>query len=318
MQSDRRPGHERLEGATAPPRRLRRDAWRLWAKVGGLAAAYAAASMLACAPWSHLASGPRRPLVAEAGFQLLSTATLVILLYRLMRRHLAAPVGQAGALLQLLSELTDAREHAVFGHSERVGAISRALAAALGLPDEQVERIAYAGLLHDIGKVGVPDHVLRKPGVLDDEERRVMMSHAELGAGIVGHAGPLAQLAPFIRHHHEWWDGGGYPDGLAGEAIPLGACIVAVADAFDTMTTGRPYRPALSLEEALGELERRAGTQFHPRVVAAVRTALPETAGVPGAPSRWPAQLVTLAEQEAARRTRSAEIGVLGAAHPGL
>lgn len=197
-------------------------------------------------------------------------AGLVVAVYEVCRRHCLAPMRQSEALLHLLADLTDSREHAVYGHSWRVGAYSRALAVSLGLSGEAADRVGYAGLLHDIGKMGVPDGLLNKAGSLDAEERALMMGHAAAGARIVLRAGSLRTLAPIIRHHHEWWAGDGYPDGLSGEAIPLGARILAVADAFDTMTTDRPYRARRSRQAALSELRRCAGHQFDPRVVASL------------------------------------------------
>ncbi len=199
-----------------------------------------------------------------------ASAALVGAVYAACRRHFRAPIHQSEALLHLLADLTDSREHAVYGHSWRVGAYSRALAVALDLDGEAADRVGYAGLLHDVGKIGVRDGLLNKPGPLDAEERSQMMGHAAAGARIVLRAGPLRALAPIIRHHHEWWSGDGYPEGLARDAIPLGARILAVADAFDTMTTDRPYRPRRTPEAAMAELRRGAGAQFDPRIVAAM------------------------------------------------
>lgn len=170
----------------------------------------------------------------------------------------------------------DARDPSARGHSQRVAFYSRRIAQAMGMSPAWVERVELAALLHDVGKIGVADSVLRKPGPLEPAERAVMMAHAELGARIVAANPALADLVPLVRHHHEWYSGGGYPDGLKGDAIPLGAAIISVADAFDTMTTGRPYRKASTLEEALAELQRCAGTQFHPEVVKALVRVLQE------------------------------------------
>ncbi|HEY8486163.1 MAG TPA: GAF domain-containing protein [Limnochordales bacterium] len=170
----------------------------------------------------------------------------------------------------------DARDPSARGHSDRVAFYSRRIAQVLGMSPEWTERVELAALLHDVGKIGIADSVLRKPGPLGPAERAVMMSHVELGARILMANQALADLVPLVRHHHEWHSGGGYPDGLAGDAIPLGAAIISVADAFDTMVTGRPYRPALPLEEAVAELRRCAGTQFRPDVVEAMVRALEE------------------------------------------
>lgn len=170
----------------------------------------------------------------------------------------------------------DARDPSARGHSQRVAFYSRRIAEVMGMSPGWVERVELAALLHDVGKIGVADSVLRKPGPLEPAERAVMMAHVELGARIVAANRALADLVPLVRHHHEWYSGGGYPDGLKGDAIPPGAAIISVADAFDTMTTGRPYRKASTLEEAMAELQRCAGTQFHPEVVKALVRVLEE------------------------------------------
>ncbi|MDI3339974.1 MAG: diguanylate cyclase [Sphaerobacter sp.] len=171
--------------------------------------------------------------------------------------------------IRTLAATVDAKDSYTHGHSERVARYARAIAVELGLPQLEVETIELAGLLHDIGKIGVPDVVLQKPGRLDPEERALIMEHAALGAKILADNLSLMPLVPLVRHHHEWYDGSGYPDGLSGDEIPLGAAIIAVADTYDTMTTDRPYRKAPGREQARAEILRCSGTQFNPRVVAA-------------------------------------------------
>ena len=127
-----------------------------------------------------------------------------------------------------------------------------------------VELIHTTGTLHDVGKIGVPDSILQKPGKLEAEERSIMETHPVLGEVIVRKAPQLALTLPGVRHHHERWDGGGYPDGLAGRSIPDTARILAIADTYDAMTSDRPYRKGLSAETALREIERGGGTQFDP------------------------------------------------------
>lgn len=178
--------------------------------------------------------------------------------------------------IRTLVAAVDARDPSARGHSDRVAFYSRRIAQAMGMAPDWVERVELAALLHDVGKIGIADSVLRKPGPLDPAERAVMMAHVELGAQILAANEALSELVPLVRHHHEWYSGGGYPDGLAGDAIPLGAAIISVADAFDTMTTGRPYRPAVSLEQAMAELKRWSGVQFRPDVVEALERALGE------------------------------------------
>ena len=133
----------------------------------------------------------------------------------------------------------------------------------------ELATLRRGALLHDVGKIGVPDNVLRKPTALSEGEWAVMKRHPEFGARIIAGIPFLEDVARIVRHHHERWDGMGYPDGLKGDRIPLGARIFAVGDSFDAMTSDRPYRPGLSKEEALTELERNIGTQFHPAVAKA-------------------------------------------------
>jgi two-component system, cell cycle response regulator len=139
----------------------------------------------------------------------------------------------------------------------------------LGLPEDELVHVRRAAALHDIGKVAIPDAILHAPRGLEPDEWEYMRRHTIIGARIIGAAPELAPVADMVRASHERFDGGGYPDGLAGEAIPLGARIVAVCDSYDAMVTTRPYRDALSVEEALAELRRCAGSQFDPAVVAA-------------------------------------------------
>jgi diguanylate cyclase (GGDEF)-like protein len=154
-------------------------------------------------------------------------------------------------------------------HVDATAALAGAVAARLGLAREDVEQVRHAAELHDVGKMAIPDEILHKPGPLSAVEWAFMRRHTIIGERIVNAAPALARVAPMVRSSHERWDGGGYPDGLAGDAIPLGARIVAVCDAFDAMTTDRTYRSAVHPEEALAELRRCAGAQFDPGVVDA-------------------------------------------------
>ena len=148
----------------------------------------------------------------------------------------------------------------------------------LGLPFEDIESLRFAGLLHDIGKTGLPSELLLKPSKLSADELQRVHAHAELGASIVDQIEFLKSLTPVILHHHENYDGTGYPAGLSGDQIPLLARILAVSDAFDAMTTKRVYRKRLSYKQAGLELESSAGTQFDPRIVAALLEALEKQA----------------------------------------
>jgi putative nucleotidyltransferase with HDIG domain len=180
--------------------------------------------------------------------------------------RLQRSIGQS---LLGLANAIEAKDRYTRGHSERVGAASRRIAARLGLLRPDVEIIGQAGLLHDIGKIGVPEPVLRKPGALDPAEWTLMRRHPVTGAQIVAPFEHLAGAAIIIRHHHERQDGSGYPDGLKGDAIPLGARIVAVADVFDALTSERPYRAAMSRRAALELLAGEAGVTLDPQAVAA-------------------------------------------------
>jgi diguanylate cyclase (GGDEF)-like protein/putative nucleotidyltransferase with HDIG domain len=176
-------------------------------------------------------------------------------------------------LATALARAVDAKDSYTRSHCETVSNLCGRIAEQLGLPSEHVRRIRLAGLLHDVGKIGIADAILQKPGRLTDEEFAVMRTHATLGHSIV-HAAELEDEAQWVRHHHERWDGAGYPDGLARVEIPLESRIILVADAFEAITSDRPYRAGRPVADALAELERHAGTQFDPRCVAALRAAL--------------------------------------------
>lgn len=168
------------------------------------------------------------------------------------------------ATIQALAAAVDAKDTYTQGHSQRVARYAAELAAYVGLSKADVDLVFTAGSLHDVGKIGVPDAILKKAGRLTDEERAVMETHPVLGEVIVRKAPQLAATLPGVRNHHERWDGKGYPDGLAGENIPLIARILAVADTFDAMTSDRPYREGMAWEVALEEIAKGAGTQLDP------------------------------------------------------
>ncbi len=181
--------------------------------------------------------------------------------------------GEQLAAAVLLAETLDLRDVATARHSETVGRYAEQIAVELGLPPDHVERLRVAGVLHDIGKLGVSDAVLLKPGGLDASEWEQIERHPEIGARILEHAN-LRDVASWVLAHHERIDGTGYPGGLAGDAIPLGGRVLAVADAYEAMTADRPYRRALPHDLARAELRRAAGTQFDPQVVDAFLRAL--------------------------------------------
>lgn len=174
--------------------------------------------------------------------------------------------GLMMGLLHSLTSAVDAKDAYTCGHSERVALLSRYLAQRAGLTDHDVQRIYMAGLLHDVGKIGVPEAVLQKTGKLTDEEFAQMKRHPEIGARILRDVKQIADIIPGVLHHHERYDGRGYPARLAGEDIPLMGRIICLADCFDAMTSNRTYRKALPIESALDEIRRNAGTQFDPRL----------------------------------------------------
>ncbi len=174
--------------------------------------------------------------------------------------------GLMMGLLHSLTSAVDAKDAYTCGHSERVALISRHLAQASGLGDRDVEQIYMAGLLHDVGKIGVPEAVLQKAGRLTPEEFEQIKRHPAIGARILQDVKQIQGIIPGVLHHHERYDGKGYPSGLSGEAIPLMGRIICLADCFDAMTSSRTYRKGLPLEVAMAEIRRCAGTQFDPRL----------------------------------------------------
>ncbi|HWR73772.1 MAG TPA: HD-GYP domain-containing protein [Nitrospirota bacterium] len=171
------------------------------------------------------------------------------------------------SIVKVLAAAIDARDPYTLGHSTRVAALSLQLGEAIGLSPKELEDLEIACLFHDVGKIKTSDLVLLKDGSLDTTELREIASHCEDGENILSRAPSLHKYIPAVRHHHEWFNGRGYPDGLSGEKIPLQAAIISVADAFDAMTSIRPYRNPLSKEAALNELVRYSGQQFNPSLV---------------------------------------------------
>jgi putative nucleotidyltransferase with HDIG domain len=179
------------------------------------------------------------------------------------------PGKQPGAVesVSSLSHSLEKKDESTAGHSARMTRLAERLAAACHCSDEEIQIIRWAGLLHDIGKIGIPDTILRRPGALSEQEWGIIRKHPDIGAEIVQMVTQLSGVAELIRSHHEHFDGSGYPRNLAAGSIPMGARILAVADAYTAMTDGRFYRPAVSHQAAIEELERCAGSQFDPWVV---------------------------------------------------
>jgi len=176
---------------------------------------------------------------------------------------------------ELLADLLDRRDPYTAAHSQRVAQLTALILDEFPeLTVEEREAIISAARIHDLGKVATSDLILRKPGRLSDDEFAVIQRHPVDGSEILRHLSPYRHIVEIVRHHHERWDGRGYPDGLAGEEIPLGSRVIAVADTYDAMTTDRPYRRALTHEEAIAELRRGAGSQFDPAIVAAFERAV--------------------------------------------
>lgn len=173
---------------------------------------------------------------------------------------------QCAQTIYALTAAIDAKDHYTFNHSEKVSQYAAQLAEEIGLDREHVEIVRQAGLLHDIGKIGIPEHILGKPGMLTDEEHQVMKRHVESSIAMIKYLPSLDYVIPTAIGHHERWDGKGYPRGLAGEEIPVGARCLCIADSFDAMTTERSYKPALPVEKALDEIRRNLGTQFDPKI----------------------------------------------------
>ena len=171
--------------------------------------------------------------------------------------------------IETLNAAVEARDPYTAGHSQRVRRVSLAIGRELRLSPKQLGALATAALFHDIGKIGMPDAILTKPGRLDPAEAAIMREHVTRGAEIVSRISPLKDSVPAIRHHHERWDGLGYPDRLGGTAIPIEAAIIAIADAWDAMTTDRPYSAALDMSEAILQIHAGRGKQFNPAVVDA-------------------------------------------------
>jgi putative two-component system response regulator len=182
-----------------------------------------------------------------------------------LRERLLAPT-----LASALANAIEARDSYLHGHCERLASLAVRIAEDLDIAPEDIETVRLGAILHDVGKIGIPDRVLLKPGPLDEEERRIIETHTEIGDKLLEPLDLLAAARPIVRHHHERWDGAGYPDGLAAEAIPAGARIVAVADSVEAMTSRQLYRKPLESGEIIAELQKHRGRQWDPAVVDVV------------------------------------------------
>jgi putative two-component system response regulator len=182
-----------------------------------------------------------------------------------LRERLLAPT-----LASALANAIEARDEYLHGHCERLAALAVRVAELLGLPPEEVETVRLGAILHDVGKIGIPDRVLLKPGALDVEERRIVETHPEIGDKLLEPLDLLSGARPIVRHHHERWDGAGYPDRLAGAVIPLGARIVSVADSVEVMSSRQLYRQPRTPDQIVEELRECRGKQWDPQVVEVV------------------------------------------------
>jgi putative nucleotidyltransferase with HDIG domain len=254
-----------------------------------------------CRPIDLWLLNRRREALQEAGLFLLGFITArtaahdvwmplvmllpAIIIYVSLKRTVQL-IGQTIAAVEALADVVDRRDRYTFEHSKRVAAYAEAIARAMGLPGHEVETIRLAARVHDLGKMGVPNHVLHKPGKLSAEEWELMRQHPQIGYEILSRFPEYRLGRELVLMHHERYDGQGYPNGLSGQSLRLGAQIIAMADAWDAMTTDRPYRRALSLEQALAEVRAGRGTQWSPQVVDAleqvVRTG---RVSVPAAPA---------------------------------
>jgi len=207
-----------------------------------------------------------------AGFGLIAMGIAVVVLVEAYYpwKLLGEQGGVLLTSLQMMAQAVDLKDPYTSNHSRRVSQYAVRLARAMGLSEGEVERIRVGGLMHDIGKIGISGRIIRKPGKLTAEEQALMREHSSVSANIIEPLEILGESAAMVRHHHENWDGSGYPDGLRGEEIPLGARIIFVADALDALVTDRPYRKGASRAEALAIIRQNAGTQFDPTVVAAL------------------------------------------------
>jgi HD-GYP domain-containing protein (c-di-GMP phosphodiesterase class II) len=213
-------------------------------------------------------------LMAEVATRVGLGAAVLFMVPLLLARYSFTKYAETRALffgtVSALSQAIDAKDGFTRGHADRVSRIAGAIAREMGLSERRIEEIELAGMLHDIGKIGVEDQILMKPSRLDPHEQELMRRHPIYGASILEPSESLRPLAPLVLHHHENYDGSGYPEGKKGEDIPLGSRIIIVADAYEAMTSDRIYRKAIGHERAMDQLNRYKGIQFDPKVVRAL------------------------------------------------
>jgi len=227
--------------------------------------------------WHNLTMIPLGAILALLWTAAPWSIALALLPLLTVRRSMALvreSLEQTRQALIALADTIDARDSSTYQHSQRVAEYAEMTARQMRLPYDEVELIVTSARLHDLGKIGMDNVMLYKPGPLSDEERREFQRHPSIGESLVGYFPAFGAGRDIVRHHHEHFDGSGYPNGKKGEEIPLGARILAVADAYDAMTSDRPYRSAMSKETAIARLKAASGTQFAPQVVDAFLTAL--------------------------------------------
>ena len=222
-----------------------------------------------------------------------------------MRLRFLAPMLERFTMV--LANALESKDFETKEHSSRLVGMADAIARHLGIADAARSIIRFGACLHDIGKVSIPETLLRKPGALTDEERAIMRTHPEVGAKILADIDTWEDVRLIVRHHHERFGGGGYPDGLRDAEIPLGARIVSVVDAFDVMRTGRPYQPARTAEWSLDELRRESGRQFDPEIVRALHAVLPTDGSDLPAP---PLELDVLPDRRAIIGRRHTDVAI--------
>lgn len=207
---------------------------------------------------------------AEFGSVVMGVAAVFVVETYYPRKLSGEQDGVLFTSLQMMAQAVDLKDPYTSNHSQRVSRSATRLARALGLPEDDVERIRVGGLMHDIGKIGISGRIIRKPGKLTPEEKALMNQHSSLSAEIIEHLAIIGASADMVRHHHEHGNGSGYPDGLQGDEIPIGSRIILVADAFDALTTDRPYRKGADRERAVAVIRENVGAQFDAAVVSAL------------------------------------------------